>query len=673
MTTDTKSEKSTEKHSVGGKSGKTVKRKSRSLILYYLNMFTAFIYSLFRRGRIGRFISGNDDFFEESTVGRLLKGGKSDKNRKRPLAAVLENGFAAKRVKKTGYSLLTMSCNVYGLFFLVYGAATVILYYALLFITNKYNNGVSGLLTGISVIICSLPLIMKNSSAAETLRTSRLGRRLVFNYFCIPEENLNLEKKLGGTAYMLVAAFAGLAFGALTYFVHPIYLPLLFVATAVLFTVLASPETGVIITVTFVPFLRYFSISYEILIIMIGITALSYVLKILRGKRTVSFSPAGVMVILYAASIVISGINSEAGYTAFLQSIAGAFIILGSFFMAHNLMRSDKKSDVCLKILLFLVVFISVLDLALLYYSTVSDGLIYSVRNQFKVVLSESTTYVTYGVEIFGLFAAMVSPLLISKCFSQKRIYGVVSTLLCFLTVLCNTFLSGSYENLVALCIGVVLYLILYGHKTLTVVLIIALPAAAFLIMYPYFLNHFGFRPLGEILNKYLPETDSSSPYVGEITSCVLDMIGDGHLGGIGAGDYAFAHVFPRYANAVSASASDPGTLYMQVLCWSGVIGFLIFAAFILFLARSGLGYIKFSSDSREKLRTLALFCGFITALLYGAVSCIWSDTGGFYIFWLIAGMLSGSVSAGYEKEKQKEAYMGKSPKDTDIFLKSLY
>ena len=169
MTTDTKSEKSTEKHSVGGKSGKTVKRKSRSLILYYLNMFTAFIYSLFRRGRIGRFISGNDDFFEESTVGRLLKGGKSDKNRKRPLAAVLENGFAAKRVKKTGYSLLTMSCNVYGLFFLVYGAATVILYYALLFITNKYNNGVSGLLTGISVIICSLPLIMKNSSAAETL------------------------------------------------------------------------------------------------------------------------------------------------------------------------------------------------------------------------------------------------------------------------------------------------------------------------------------------------------------------------------------------------------------------------------------------------------------------------------------------------------------------------
>ena len=67
MTTDTKSEKSTEKHSVGGKSGKTVKRKSRSLILYYLNMFTAFIYSLFRRGRIGRFISGNDDFFEEST------------------------------------------------------------------------------------------------------------------------------------------------------------------------------------------------------------------------------------------------------------------------------------------------------------------------------------------------------------------------------------------------------------------------------------------------------------------------------------------------------------------------------------------------------------------------------------------------------------------------------
>lgn len=644
------------------------KKRSDSLLVGYLNRFTALIYALFSEAIPGRFLSSPERLYKDGVIGRVLYHDSSEKskNRRAKIANTLENGAAARVVSKIGFSMLTMSINVYGVFFMFYGISSFLVNGAILFMTGEFRTGMGDVLPRAAIILCSLPFVVSKGTACSILRNGRFGRFLAFKYLCIPEDELKHDTRLGGTAYLLISSTLGLALGIPTYKLHLMYMPAIFLVLVSVFVILASPEAGVIIGITLIPFLQSESIYTLILIFIIAMTSISYILKVMRGKRVVRISTAGIFVLLYVASLLISGLFNNIGQKAVVETLVISFVLMGVFFTSYNLMRSEKRVDVCLKVIVFSVVLISFSEILKFVYNGVSGGLAYSLKNNLGYAVSGSEIYIKYSSEVFGLLSAMSAPLIISKCFSQKRIYGVLSVILSFVCVLYGMTVNSTFETVVAFVAGIAIFLVVRGHKSLTVILAAICPVIALYIAYPYFVSYLPMS-VGELLAKFLPGSGEMSAYRSEIITSVWNMLKDGHLSGIGVGNYAFGKFFGEYSNSVSTDFATPGNLYMQILCWSGVLGFLIFFSFIFAFIKVVFGYATISTDKKRKSIIVALFCGVISSLFLGLSGCIWSDLRSFYIFWFIAGLTLGYAEDGIDREKQRYARMGSTPYNTDI------
>ena len=197
-----------------------------------------------------------------------------------------------------------------------------------------------------------------------------------------------------------------------------------------------------------------------------------------------------------------------------------------------------------------------------------------------------------------------------------------------------------------------------------------AIPAVILVLGYPYLAMRYHLPDVGEVIKALLPLSfEDSSSYTGVVESS-LEMLKDGNLLGIGAGKHAFEAVYPAYADAVSAGATNPGMLWLQLICWSGIGGTLTFILFATLLCRGAVGSIAYSADRKMRAETLALFCGVIVAMLFGWVSCIWDDVRMLYLFWAFCGFLAAYVREDKEKEERKYAVFAAEVDNTDIELK---
>jgi hypothetical protein len=149
-----------------------------------------------------------------------------------------------------------------------------------------------------------------------------------------------------------------------------------------------------------------------------------------------------------------------------------------------------------------------------------------------------------------------------------------------------------------------------------------------------------------------------------------IAMILDGNLTGIGVGNEIFVTTFAPYAGAVASDVSNPASFILQIICWSGVGGLLTFSIFILSLLKSGYGYLLTSRDRSIKRQVIALVCGLAVALIYGTVNCLWSDMRMLYLFWACAGMMSGYIREGRNRESSIEAEMCDSEDLKEIELR---
>ena len=157
---------------------------------------------------------------------------------------------------------------------------------------------------------------------------------------------------------------------------------------------------------------------------------------------------------------------------------------------------------------------------------------------------------------------------------------------------------------------------------------------------------------------RYFPLGFEEAPMHNETVKSSIAMILDGNLTGIGVGNGIFKSAVAPYTGAVSSGASNPSGFILQIICWSGVGGLLTFAVVILSLLKNGYGYILTSRDRSIKRQVIALVCSLAVILIYGTVNCIWSDMRMLYLFWACAGMMSGYIREGHNREAGIEAEM---------------
>lgn len=652
--------------------------KSKSLIITLLNRLAAFIYSLFIDTWIGRRLLHAETTYDNSAIGRRLSGDvkkteRADKAR-RNIATVLERGIVAKVIRKISGALAIMSVNIYGMFFAVYGIAAIITYFVAVYaLGNPTEITQNRLVTAIIITVCSIPFMSSTKNIVELFGTGKLARKISVKYLCIPEEKLKTKKKISGLSAMLLAAAIGLALGGLSFYISPAIVISVFLIVNLLFLIFAIPEVGILIIVTSIPFMQYIRFADVALIVFIVFTALAYVLKVLRGNRTMRISSPCIMVVLYCLATLVASSFSPLGIKPFVNAIYMSLIVLGGYFLGSNLTRKKEIRDVCIKILTVSLVLLAMLQFLNMYYMSISSGIEYSLNFNYRSIISDAGINVTYNVRLPGLLAAMLSPLLIAECFRQNRIYNVITVLLCFVPVIISIALYGTFEIMLALVVGVALYLIMYSHKTLTAVILLIIPVSIVFMLLPDVLTLVGITNIPtwtDMVNFIFPDNSSLSAIRSSVVSDIGEMIKDGNIFGIGVGEDTLRQMLAPYISVMSESATDAGTTYMQTICESGVFGLSLFFIFAFLLVKHSLKFIMKNVDRKERIITLAFLCGFITAVLLGFICCIYNDMQMRFLFWLCAGMLQGQIMNSKEKDQRIRSSTENNPNNTDMSFK---
>ena len=626
------------------------RRKGRgSLIIGAINRLTAFIYSFFSNGRIGEMLSSDDTFCKRSYLAGVF--GKEKGRAQRVLLkypeAVMEKGIVSRAILFFRGFMASLKLNVYGMFFVFFGLSSCIT-----LLIPTITEGFSAvdeyaLITSGIIMLCALPLLFSSRSATEALLESKMMRKVVLDILCIPEEKLKIQKRYGGTVHIFVSAIIAMALGALSYFVDPIVVPLAFMCLIAVLAVFSSPETGVIITLALTPFMQYMSHPKMVLIIAISLTAISYFAKVFQRRRTISLSPEITMVFLFCAFILAAGSFSVGGGKTFADSLMTVAIILGGFFLTYNLINTEKMLSACLKTLAVSLLFLCMIGIWDSALYGISNRIIDKMNPGISQITEENVLYIADNGIVFGLFIVLIFPILLSYVSNRKSVKSTsMMTILCILAIVA-AWMCSHYEIIVALLLEILIFWFLYSHKTMTTVIVACVPIGIAILLYPYAVGYWGLPDISSILEDYMPASITDSDIHTAVINDVIMMLKDGNFLGIGAGDHAFEVLFPAYATGASAGAEHPVSLWLQILCWSGVFGFIAFVIFIMFIVKRSLGFIRDPYNKELRGKTVALFCGIAVAILFGFVYCIWTDERIMYLFWACVGLLASYINLG--------------------------
>ena len=627
----------------------TKRHRRGSVIIDAINRFTAFIYSFFSNGRIGNMLSSDDTLCKRSYLAGVFSKEKVRAQRvllKYP-EAVMEKGIASRAILFFRGFMASLKLNVYGVFFTFFGLSSCV---ALLiptitegfFAVDEYGLITSGIIT-----VCALPMLFSSRSATEVLLDSRVMSKVVLDILCIPAEKLKIQKRRGGTGYIFVSAIIAMGLGVLSYFIDPITVPIIFVCLIAVLAVFSSPETGVIITLALVPFMQYMSYPKMVLLVAIALTAISYFCKVFRCRRTMSLSPEITMVLLFCAFILVAGAFSVGGVRTFIDSLFTVVIILGGFLLTYNLITTRKMLSACLKTLSISILALCLVGIWESVFFGISNRIIDSVSPNISQLTEENILYIADKGIIFGMFIVLIFPVLLSYISNRKSIKSMsMMTVFCIVSIIA-AWMCSHYEIIVALVLEILIFWFLYSHKAMTTVIVACVPIGIAILLYPYAVGYWGLPDISSILEEYMPASIADSDIHTAVVNDVVAMLKDGNFLGIGAGDHAFAVLFPAYATDASAGAEHPVSLWLQILCWSGVFGFIAFVIFIIFIVKRSLGFIRDPYNKELRGKTVALFCGIMVAILFGCVYCIWADERIMYLFWVCVGLLASYINLG--------------------------
>ncbi|MBR3879489.1 MAG: hypothetical protein IKJ24_05125 [Clostridia bacterium] len=651
---------------------KKTKAKRQSLFVGFADRLTAIIYSFFVNGRVGDMLSSHDTLCKRSFLARTLsknKGAAENTLLKYP-DALMERSISSRVLLFIRGFLASVKLNVYGTFFVFYGLISTIAYLIPAFMTGFAVFDDYAVITSGIIMIVAIPLLFSSQSAVVALASSRFLRRMVLNVLCVPEERIKVKRQYGGTVCTFVASILGMGCGVISFFTHPLYIPILILCLMAVFLVFAFPETGIIITLAALPFMQYLPSPHIVLFIMILITTVSYFCKVFQRKREFTLSPEISMVMLFCGFIATGGMFTDGGMQTFADSLAASVYILGGFLLTYNLVNTEKMLSACLKTITASFTALCLVGIWESVYHGISDRVIDTLSPTISNIAKENILYILDNGAVFGMFAILVFPVFFAYVIKRKSFRGMAAITTLGVILLTAAWMCSHYEIIVALAIELILFWFIYSHQTMTWAILIAVPVGIVALLYPYAVKYFSFPDVSRILMEYMPAGMPDSELHSVAVRDTVNMIKDGNWLGIGVGPNAYVSAFSSYSSEASMGATQPMSVWLQILCWSGAFGLASFIVFLIFMTKRSLGFFISSDNKEQRSKALAMFTGITVSLLLGATYGIWEDVRVLYLFWVCAGILLGYVRVGTEDDEARRAGFKSTDSEKDVTVK---
>ncbi len=535
-----------------------------------------------------------------------------------------------------------------GTFLLTFGAyASIITVLVSLFQHEQIS--VAHLYSGLCAMILSIPLLLSKGNISTALLGSRIGNTLC-DYFSVRRESLQEYIFVG---HANIAFVLGVIAGTLTFWISPICVLFGFVAAIGIGIIFALPENGIL----FASVLLLFT-GEKTQLWILSVTIASYILKLIRGKRSLIFYKRDLFALLMLLTILGGVLVNSAG--ALLPQTVTYILYMCVYFLSTFILYDFRKIN---RITTALCAAGGVLGAMYLTGVVLDTYLAGSVFRDAGFLLDFVLALPVFQHDVAPILFMALFVLSMGICLRSSLYIPRRTAIFCTLIMLVALVLCGSGVEVMCACAAVVFLLLLYrkrsgffllGFLLAAFVLIIHLTGSFGDMVYRYFADSCMEIVQGiEELCSGLLGLDKTQLFVGE---------------GLGTA-----------SQGMTSIRKGSGSSYLSIIQALGLIGFLIFAVFVIVLFETSLqfykktfgkwrafeasmrfGVIRIPADMR--LGGGAPLCAVAALLLCGTALPVWQNGIAFELFWLLCGIGAAYVkSAAREIEKADQATLSDS------------
>ena len=549
-----------------------------------------------------------------------------------------KNGFAAKceesvlcgAIRRFYERLPLCSLRSVGVLFLYFSLYSLAIAAIRIAVEKNVARYADNLITAAILLLLSFLMMLYKGSAARFVRESRLLSGL-FDGLFFSRAGLSKEETYRPQNAGLV--LCGTALGALTYLVSVKSILLTLFFFVLILSFFKMPENGMTVPILLCPFCDLYGLGLLVFAAFCG-----YLFKTLRGKRNFRIESFDAMMLLFAL-ILFTGCFNATDRESVCREGLFKILILSAYFIFRNCLRSEKMLRKCASCLLLSGGIGGVLYL---WERLNLAGYIRVLEEKFDLVFGFSPARLFESTVSFGEFLLLCISFGV-MCFSvaKNKNEGLFS-LICLAACVAPLLLLRSKGVLLALAVGVLIYIVASFHNPVASVATLILVYFAFSV----FITQSAFLGNDRFFNV--------NDYKESILATTADMVLENPLSGIGLGKENFAHVFRVFTHFGDSRISDCYNVYLQMLLQLGIFGALFAAVMAVHLYK-----MMFSTLSAQRRRSAFLQVAAITCIsavsslmMRGFTSSVFGDHRVLLLFAAIVGI----AAAAYRLSREEDA-----------------
>lgn len=536
---------------------------------------------------------------------------------------------AARFILRLQSALANASLKSYGILFLAFGLLTMLANFAEYYFRALPESPAFELAVGIVFAVVSIPLLFTDMPLSASLKKFRFVEVILFDFLCLHRSREIAKQGIKQEFGWLIPIFAASVLATFG-FVFPLHIILILTLSLILLALaISSPEFSLMMTLLLLPLIPILPKPSLILTALIAVTAVSFLIKVLLGKRLFHFEQYDAVMLIFMLFTLISGIFNK-GIVSFENALV--IVALGfSYFLVSNILVNRRLAENAVKIIVFSSIPTAIYGIVT-YYST-------DVRPEWIDPMFESIAsraYSTFGnpniYAVFLIVAVIFSVALTLEKSERKYIpiYATVTALNVFSLVL--TWTRGAWLAIIISGIG---FAVIRSRRCPKMLLLPALFVPVFISFIP-----------SDIIERFLSifnMQDSSAISRLSIWRSSLRMFFNNFFIGIGVGSDAFSEEFLKYAED-SVTAPHSHNLFLEIGCELGGFALILFMFMLLIRIRHRATYAKYVRNSSvDNLCTIsgtALFA----LLVFGMTDYIWYNNTMYVLFWVVFGIGSATL-----------------------------
>ena len=619
-------------------------RRRRPPFTQKLNSRTAALYALLSRTLLGRWLTSYRRGGSALLSGRPETGTGSFRPlspRRERVAAAMEHSRLLAAFRALFTSMADAPSALYGLFFIVYGVIGIIIETVGPFVWYDVTMDWGRLLRFAVITIGLSPLLFTKKSIAGVFGASVLGRGLVCGFLGIPEERLRREDpEIHAYRLYIVGILAALC-AAATIWIPPLLIPLCLLGLGCAGLILTYPEIGVILSSLLLPVMWVWEEGTDAAVVLLILTWIGYGIHAMSLHRAFHIGRLDGAVAVVGLILLLSTLCGTGDVRTGLVLI----VLLSDYVLTVNLMNSRAHVRRCLA-----GVLLSLLP-ALLFGAArriPGDFLLWAEGNWLGVILSENVAQLsaflgTVPAGVFSILLMLLFPWLLAGLSGSRRPLTAAFWLTASGLVILTLVDLGSPSQLVCIGVCLLVFCLLYSHKTVGVCLF-ALPVVTGAGIAAYRL-----LPLSAWLSYVKDMIDLRLCGCLRVWQDVWPMI-EARPAGVGIGREAFAAAL-AVINPTAPTVDRAESVLLDLLAALGWPGLCAAAVMVFLFWQKGISCLSVCRAPSDRAWIAAGLTTAAAVGLYGLTHSIGMDVPLFFTLTVLLGLCSAHETVVFDEQ----------------------